>query len=168
MSDDSDDLILRYGKLFIVLVGAALLLIGFLGIAYDYALDLIVEASNSGWQLMLAGILIMSLGLTLYILIPIVYERNRVKKLEDYYRKKYPDEAEIDILVHNIREQLQVMQGRLELIDQVIESAKSGQMDVKNINAVSEELGKQKANNEKLASLLSKLREYGQRQTQKP
>ena len=95
-------------------------------------------------------------------------ERSRVKKLEEYYRKKYPDKAEIDILTHDIREQLQVMQGRLELINQAIESAKAGHMDVKNINDVSEELMKQRANYDKLNVLLSRLREYESKQTQKP
>lgn len=168
MSNALDNVVLGYAKLFIVLVGAALLLIGFFGLAYDYATDLIIEASNAGWQLMLAGMLIMSVGLAFYILMPMIGEHHRIKKLDEYYRKKYPDKAEIDILTHDIREQLQVMQGRLELIDQVTESAKTGHMDLKNINAVSEELSKQKASYEKLTALLSKLREYGDKQTQKP
>lgn len=166
MSNVLDDVILRYAKLFIVLVGAALLLIGFFGIAYDYATDLIIEASNSGWQVMFAGILIMSVGLAFYVLIPKISEHNRIKRLDEYYRKKYPDKAEIDILTHEIREQLQVMQGRLELIDQIAESTKAGHMDVKNINAVSAELDKQRVNYEKLTALLSKLREYGDKQAQ--
>jgi Flp pilus assembly protein TadB len=160
MSEIENDKIIYYTKLLILAVGAALLLVGSCGIVYDYASDFIVEAGNEGWLLIAAGVLIMSVAIAGYVLIPIVNERYRQERINRYYKNKYPDNADMDILAHDIREQLQIMQGRLELLDEITDSVKTGHGDVKNFDAVAEELQKQKGNYEKLTALITRLHAY--------
>lgn len=160
MAEIGIDKIIYYTKLLILAIGAALLLVGSYGIVYDYATDFVIEAGNEGWLLMAAGILIMSVAIAGFVLIPIVNERYRQERINQYYKKKYPDNTDMDILAHDIREQLQILEGRLELLDQITDSVKMGHADVKNFDAVAEELQKQKGNYEKLTALITRLHEY--------
>jgi hypothetical protein len=95
--------LVNYGKLFILLIGAALLSIGFVGLAYDYAGDLVIRAGNTGWVFIGAGVALMVLSLAGYVLIPMIREHSRLKQLSDYYKQKYPNKAELDSLIHDIR-----------------------------------------------------------------
>jgi hypothetical protein len=160
MAESGTDKITYYAKLLILAVGAALLLVGFFGIVYDYAVDFIIDAGNAGWMLIVVGVLIMSVALAGFVLIPTFNEYYRHERINEYYKNKYPENAGIDILAHDIREQLQIMQGRLELLDQITDSVKKGRGDVKNLDAVAAELEKQKGNYEKLTALISRLHAY--------
>lgn len=164
MSGNINSKIIYNTKLLILIAGAALLFVGLVGIIYDYAADFVVEAGNAGWILITAGILIMSVSIVGYVLIPIINEHYRLERINRYYKMKYPENADIDILAHDIREQLQIMQGRLELLDQITDSVKAGHGDVKDFEAVTEELQKQKGNYEKLTALMIMLHEYMARQ----
>jgi hypothetical protein len=165
MNHFADEKIVYFAKLFILIVGAALLLIGFFGIAYDYATDLIIEAGNAGWMLMTAGILLMLVAIAGFVIIPTIRESHRIRQLNEYYRSKYPENSDLNILVHDIREQLQIMEGRCELLDELSTKAKSEYIEIKNIDAVKEEFEKQKASYEKITLLISLLREYAVKRT---
>lgn len=168
MTQSTDDKILHFARLLLLAVGSALLLVGFIGIVYDYAEDLMIQAGNSGWMLMTAGIMIMLVAIVFYI-IPKLGEHYRKIQLNKYYRTKYPDNADMEILIHEIREQLQIMEARIEILDEFIDSvkAKHGDVNINNIDAVTKELQKQKGSYEKLNALVSKLRSYIDKQTQK-
>jgi hypothetical protein len=102
----------------------------------------------------------MVLSLAGYVLIPMIREHSRLKQLSDYYKQKYPNKAELDSLIHDIREQLQVMQARIELVDQLTDAIKAGHYDAKKMESISSELGRQKENYDKIAALVAMLRQY--------
>ena len=160
-------MLIKYAKLLVLVLGAAMLVAGFFGILYDYATDLVIEASNSGWLLMAGGVVFIALALAGYVLIPIIREHDKLNQLNKYYWMKNAETADMDILTHEIREQLQILQGRLELVNEFTDAMKSGHADPKTIDNVMEELQRQKTNTEKLNVLIIKLREYMEKQSKK-
>jgi hypothetical protein len=161
------NILIKYAKLLVLALGALMLVAGFIGIMYDYAGDLVIEAGNSGWLLMTGGIALMAVAVAGYVLIPMIREHDKLKQLNEYYQMKNAETAEMNSLAHDISEQLQIIQGRFELAKELSDAMGGEHADPKAIDIIVEELHKQKENTQKLDALFIKLSEYMEMQSKK-
>ena len=64
---------------------------------------------------MAGGIALMAVAVAGYVLIPMIREHDKLNQLSEYYRMKNAETAEMDILAHDISEQLPDPSGQVRI-----------------------------------------------------
>lgn len=160
----------RLVKLLLYVLGAALLIGGFIGLMIDFLPDLNIKPENSSIFVLLLGLAILVIASLVYTIIPQYQENRRLEQLKRYYMGRAGGEAK-DIK-HNIIERTQGIMGNVDLISENVRECVADDVSyekcVEKIELSNDLLTHLNSESNKLKDCLKQLKDYIKAKKQEP